>query len=320
MSVKGTVVIVTYNAVGIIGDCLDSLLDDHASGLVKVVVVDNVSTDGTVDFIADRYSWVTIVRSEDNGGFGAGNNLGVQHLEGQFCFFLNPDCVVLPGCIGELIKYLEQNPDVGCVGPAVFDEARTPVVSHYMFTNLILSLWTAIGLQRIIPLNRTNGHWEIRRKPSNKTVEVDRLIGASMMVKGDILEKLGGFDERFFLYSEEEDLCIRIKQAGLKIIYHPAGSVIHTGAGTTGHNNPLAIASTNWSRYLYMRKHCSRFSAELSRWVWIAALLIRLFASRIVGSSQRIECYQLSLKSLINLNFFDRELRPKRAANIILPS
>ncbi|MDP8228471.1 MAG: glycosyltransferase family 2 protein [Candidatus Electryoneaceae bacterium] len=315
---KGTVVIVMYNAIKFVGECLNSLKTDAMDGWINVVAVDNVSTDGTAEYVAEQYPWVTLVRSPDNGGFGAGNNIGLSQMDsddsGQsdWCFILNPDTVVSAGCLRKLSDFLDEHQDVGCVGPGVTDESGEQIVSYQPFMNLWTSFWVAVGLQRILPLNRTDEQWELRRHPPSKIVQVDRLLGAAMMIRRLALDQIGGFDERYFLYSEEEDLCIRLQNTGWKIAYNPSGTITHSGAKSTGADNPLAIAATDWSRYLFMAKHYSKGTAEISRWIWIVMITLRYLLSFLKGGARK-EGYRLSLKSLINIGYFDRELRPKRA-------
>ncbi len=316
MPARGTVVIVTYNARDIISRCLNSLRHAVESGFAKVVLVDNASTDGTAEFIADQFPWVTLVRSGFNCGFGAGNNLSLEHLEGDWCFFLNPDATVTERDLESMAEYLGSNPQVGCIGPSVKDENGNKTLSYYPFTKLLTSIWSASGLNKVLPLNKTDGRWELRSRPPDGIVEVDRVLGAAMMVPRKLFERSGGFDERFFLYSEEEDLCLRIRKAGLKVVYYPGAEVVHIGGDTTRHNKPLATASANWSRYLFMRKHYSKAKAEISRWVWLFGLTLRCFITMLVcwgrGRKDRIAGYRLSTFSLLKRGYFDMRLRPPR--------
>ncbi len=313
MSIEGTAIVVTYNSAGFIGECLDSMGSAADDGRLKVVVVDNASVDGTVDIVSSRFPWAKIIRSHWNRGFGAGNNLGFEKVEGDWCLFLNPDAVVVEGALDELARFLADHSEVVCVGPAVLDGNGKRTLSYFPFTGLLTSLWSAVGLQRILPLNRTNGRRELRCRPPNRSVEVDRLLGAAMMVKRRALDAVGRFDERFFLYSDEEDLCLRLRQAGWKVCYHPEASVVHRGSGCA-EAGPLTVAAANWSRYLFMRKHCSRLSAEVSRTVWIAMLVVRYLLARtglLFGRTDRkIEGYRQSIRSLMVLRYFDRVLRP----------
>lgn len=314
MAARGTVIIVTYNADEFIGACLDSLDPEAAAGKIKVVVVDNCSSDGTRELVRNKYGWVVLIESDYNGGFGAGNNLGLKEAEGEWVFFLNPDAVATAGCIEELADYLTLHPNAGCIAPAIRDGEGRRIVSYFPFTTLRTSFWWATGLNHVFPVNRTDGSWEIRRQPPDRTVEVDRVLGAAMMLPCRALQEVGGFDERFFLFSEEEDLCFRLMENGWKIIYHPEVVVQHAGSGIMKSIKPLAIAAANWSRYLYLRKNVGRFSAEISRWMWIKMIFFRYLVSLFKRRNRIIQDYRqgylYSIKSLLKPGYFDRILRP----------
>jgi hypothetical protein len=310
---RGTAVIVTYNSAVTIDDCLRSLAGTVDAGIFKVIVVDNASSDGTADLIAKKYPWVELIRSSVNCGFAAGNNLALVHLVGDYCFFLNPDTRVGAGCSKGLMEFLDNHHDAGCVGPAVVSKDGKKTLSYFAFTGFMTSIWVALGIQKFLPLNRTGKRIELRRKPPNKVVEVDRLLGAAMMIRNEILAKVKGFDERFFLYSEEEDFCRQIQNAGWKIYYTPWYFIIHSGSASSSQTTALSIAAANWSRYVLLRKHCSRVTAELSRIIWILTLSIRfLFA---VPKSNNRKGYKLSIKSLLKPGYFDSELRPGKTIN-----
>jgi len=305
---RGTAVIVTYNSITCIDDCLRSLIGTVEADIFKVIVVDNASSDGTAELIEQKYPWVELIRSSVNGGFAAGNNLALIHLVGEYCFFLNPDTRVGAGCSKGLMEFLDNHQEVGCVGPAVVNKTGDKILSYFAFTGFLTSLWMAIGLQRYLPINRTGKRLELRRKPPNKVVEVDRLLGAAMMIRNEVLSKVKGFDERFFLYSEEEDFCLRLRRAGWKIYFTPRVFIIHNGGESSSQNNALATAAANWSRYLLLRKHYSRFKAELSRFVWILTLSFRFLSAS--NKSDRKKGYRLSIRSLIKPGYFDKKLRP----------
>lgn len=310
MKPRATAVIVTYNSREFVGECLRSLSGLVDAGIIKVIVVDNHSTDDTLELIENEYLWANVIRSPVNNGFAAGNNLALGHLEGEYCFFLNPDTKVGAGCTKELVQYLDDHPDVGCVGPAIVNKNGKRTLSYFAFTGLFTSFWTAVGLQRLLPLNNTNNRWEIRRrKLPAKPVEVNRLLGAAIMIRCKALDDIGNFDEQFFLYSEEEDLCLRLREKGWKVYYIPKSFVVHLGAGSTRRATALSIAAADWSRYLFLKKHRSRFTAELSRIIWIIALSMRYMLT-LFGPGLKREGYSLSLNSLLRRGYFERELRP----------
>jgi len=310
--VIGTVVIVTYNSETSIRGCLEPLQKGMDSGWLKVVVVDNCSTDKTVQLIRIEFPLVVIHQSLYNGGFGYGNNIGISLSEGWFCLILNPDAVIELEDIRLLANQLKLLPDAGCIAPVVIGESGKIEMSYFPFHGFWVSILVATGLSRLIPINRIDKKWVVTGTPSDKMVEVDRVLGAVMMLKLAEIKRIGGFDERFFLYSEEEDICLRLLSSGYRTIYLPSAKSHHQGAVSTGKENPVTIAAVNWSRDLYMRLHCSTFVAILSRITWVVALSLRMAVSALVGKRKRAEGYLYSIKSLIDPTYFDRVLRPKR--------
>jgi N-acetylglucosaminyl-diphospho-decaprenol L-rhamnosyltransferase len=318
----GSIIIVTFNSAEHIVDCLDSLREDCASDRIKVIVVDNCSSDRTVEIIKQDFSWVTLIQSPYNGGFSAGINIGLCEASGDWRLILNPDTRLHPGTLSDLITSLMNRPDVGCIAPAILNQNGELIISTFAFSNLFTSIWYAFGLHHIITLNHVNQHPVWTPKTSIKSIsEVDRVLGAVMLIRSEAINSIGMFDEMFFLYSEEEDYCHRLWDAGWKVVYNPEVKALHLGAGSTGIDNPIAQASADWSRYLYMRKHCGRLSAEISRFIWIVMLSLRLtcftlFAG-IKKSKNRIEGIKLSIRSLACPGYFERHLRPAKQSELL---
>ncbi len=312
----GSIVIVSYNSAAETERCLKSLLKLSSIDQIKIIVVDNCSNDNTCELISNQFPSVFLIKSQFNGGFGAGNNLGIAASEGNWIYFLNPDSVVQSGCLSILNSYLSNNPKVGCVAPAILDEKGNSHQSYFHFTTLWMSILSATGLINVFQFNRISGKLVLNYKPVNDTVEVDRVLGAAMMIRREAIVEIGGFDEEFFLYSEEEDVCFRLFKSGFRIVYQPEAKVSHVGGCSTDSIKPVAIAAANWSRYVFMRKHMGWISAELSRWIWVKMLLLRLLIVHLQRNSnqvsQQINGYVYSIRSLIQRGYFDRTLRPQR--------
>lgn len=305
------VVIVTYNSSEVIGRCLSSLREDVISGLAEVVVVDNGSTDDTLN-IVDSFDWVHLLQSEANVGFGAGNNKGAAGSGNDYLLFLNPDTIVKSDAIKLMVSFLAENNGVGVVGPAIEDESGNVTLSTFRYVTPFHSIWIATGLQRIIPLNRTDGRTEIRTSAPNRICKVDRLLGAVMAMPRSSFLSVGGFDENFFLYSEEEDLCKRIQDRGEAVIYFPDARVRHIGGHSALPESPLAIASSVWSRQHFIQKHYGSFGEAVSRIVWAAALCTKLlFVSAMPRYKDLRISYRLALRSLISPGFYSKDVRPK---------
>ncbi len=313
MTIKGTIIIVTYCSRDIIGECLDSIKPLANQGLVKVVVVDNASTDKTPEYIQQNYPWVTLICNKWNGGFAYGNNQGYKQSIGEWSLFLNPDTQIINSAIETLVSYLFKNHNVGCVGPKIIKSNGEVECSTYPFQNILIASLNAIGLTKWFPINRINHRWCIKSHPYKNAV-VDRLLGAAIMVKNSAFETVGGFDERFFLYSEEEDLCYRLKQNGWETHYLPQATILHRGGLSSRFNQPLSVASANWSRYLFCKKHYGAFVGEVVRWIWFVGIALRLIITICFYRGNKrntiIKGYKLSLKSLFSKSYFEKHLRP----------
>jgi len=316
MNKSGTVIIVTHNSAGTISDCLESLAisDDEISFLT--IVVDNCSSDETVEIVERKFSDVHLIKSPENGGFAAGNNQGIAQSYGDWIFFLNPDATITPHTITLLSQQLKLSDSIGIIAPKIMDANGKVTISYFPFLTFWTSAWIALGLQRLLPVNKADGRWNFSKNPADQTIVVDRVIGAAMMANRRAITEIGGFDRIYFLFSEEEDLCQRLNRAGWKSLYFPGAEVRHIGGASMHESRSISIAAANWSRYLYLRKFHSEGVVELSRLIWIFGLLIRLLGALIIPHRLRrngvVKGYILSLKSLLSPGYFDRVLRPKR--------
>lgn len=229
---SASIVIVTYNSIKFIDRCLAPLSSEDADDL-EVVVVDNVSSDGTADHIARAYPKVRLVRSPTNGGFAAGNNLGFRYCTAPVVLLLNPDAF-LEGAqqLHEMAQRLLESPEIGAVGPRLVNADGSHQTGDAGWR---LSLATVIVhmffLQRFWPslpaLFLTSPKLLLRDR-----LDVDWVCGACMLVRREIIEKVGGLDERIFLYGEDAEWGLRIRSTGYRIVYLPQIHVTHLQGGT----------------------------------------------------------------------------------------
>lgn len=205
-------IIVTYNNAATIGDCLKSILDFPPRLPFEVFVVDNASTDGTAE-VVKKFPKVKLIQNSQNLGFAAANNQALKKAKGEFILLLNPDTQVRSGAIGKMIDFMEKHPKVGILGPTV------KVVgdgSEAYFT----------GGGRVQPLLATAGHLKFE-KPPKEPMEVDNVTGAALMIRREVIEKIGLMPEEYFLYYEDTDWCLRAKRAGYQVVYLPEAEVWH---------------------------------------------------------------------------------------------
>ena len=227
MSPPGAVV-VNFNAGAHLVACVRSL---RAEGLDRIVVVDNASRDGSVEAALAVDPGIDVVQTGRNLGFGSAVNRGVPRLEGDV-LVVNPDVVVEPGAVKALEAVLEQEPDVGIVGPRIEDPDGTLYPSARTFPALGDALGHAfVGL--VAPRNRFTRRYRMLDWDHAVAARVDWVSGACMLVRRECFDELGGFDEAFFMYLEDVDLCWRAHRAGWAVAYEPAGRIMHVQGVST---------------------------------------------------------------------------------------
>jgi len=241
------VIIVTYRTAQLTIEALRSVADERAiPGMrIRVVVVDNASEDLPIiaEAVAanDWSSWVTLIASPRNGGYGYGNNLGIAQAwrDGppDYVHLLNPDTQLRPGAIATLVRFLESRPDVGIAGGSfeTRDGHDWPIAFRFP------SLWSEIDAGLAFgPVTRLLQRWVVARPMSKTTQPTDWICGASMLIRPAVFAAIGGFDENYFLYFEETDFCNRARKAGFPTWYVPESCVMHVGGQSTAVTSPDA--------------------------------------------------------------------------------
>jgi GT2 family glycosyltransferase len=235
-------IIVNYRVAPMAIEATRSLLRDLEGLDAHVTVIDNDSQDGSADALRaaiEQNGWESRVRfhaSPRNGGFGAGNNIAINEAlaasdKPDFIFLVNPDAVVQPGTVRGLLDFFAENPQAGVAGTRLFDPDGTPSASCFRFPSLLGELESGIKLG---PVSRLLERWVVPMVPPRQTREVDWVSGSSCMFRREAFERAGVFDEGFFLYFEEVDLCRRVHNAGFTIHYVTETSVEHVQAAATG--------------------------------------------------------------------------------------
>jgi N-acetylglucosaminyl-diphospho-decaprenol L-rhamnosyltransferase len=224
-----SILIVTYNSACQIDLLLTGLAAQIAGLRAEVVLVDNASHDGTADAVAQRHPGVRLVRSARNLGFAAGNNLAARHARGRVLLLVNPDALPAPGCVARGLALLDRHPRVGLAGARLLAEDGSTQPSGRMFPGLAQEAIVLSGLAARFPRSRLFGRLDRTWADPAEAAPVDWVPGAFALIRRELFQRLGGFDERFFLYYEEVDLCRRIRAAGHSVQYWPELEVQHIG-------------------------------------------------------------------------------------------
>jgi len=233
-----SVIIVNYNTAALTLDCLRVLFTEITGLSAEVFVVDNASTDESVPAIREAFPQVRVLAMEKNLGFGAANNVAMRLAQGRYLLLLNTDAFLQPGAVGALLARLKQHPDVGVMGPRLLNRDSSLQRSCFRFP-APLHVWLEnLWLTRLFSSRSYFGDYRDWNHASERGV--DFVIGACMLVPRAVFEKVGGFDERFFMYQEEADWQRRIWTAGWSVSFYPGAEVIHYG-GESGRKERARI-------------------------------------------------------------------------------
>ncbi len=248
-----SIVIITRNTKELISGLLSSLEADRSLTVAtkEVIVVDNGSTDGTAELIASRFPRIIYIRNSANKGFGAAANMGYRRASGEFVLFLNSDTHLLEGETIKMLAFMEQDPSIGIIAPQLVYEDMRPQRSFAQVPSLALELAPRPLLAALSPRFRTKGG--VHPHP----LDVESVIGAALMARRQLLDLLGGFDERFFFFLEETDLCLRARKRGSRVVFFPASKLVHFQGRTVARSWIAGRIEYSISLYKFIRKYHS---------------------------------------------------------------
>ncbi len=222
----------------------------------EVVVIDNNSTDQSVEYLQPKFPRIRFVANRENTGFAKGCNQGLQLASGQYILFLNPDTIVPEDCFQKCISFLESQPGAGALGVRMLDGSGTFLKeSKRSFPSPVTSLYKLFGLARLFSRSKTFSKYHLGHLNEHENHEVDVLAGAFMMIKKEVLDKVGSFDETFFMYGEDVDLSYRVQEAGYKNFYFAGSSIIHFKGESTRKGSMNYVRMFYNAMSLFVRKH-----------------------------------------------------------------
>jgi len=258
-----SVVIVSFNTREVLRRCLHTLATEAKQFSVEVLTVDNASRDGSPEMVTSEFPHVRLLQAGKNLGFAAANNLAFQVAQGKYLVLLNSDAFLLPGALDRAIAHMEEHPGTGLAGGRLIGEDGSWQPSARQFPSLLNDFMSFSGLAHRFQKSRFWGRADRTWADPLEETGTDWVPGAFSIIRASVLEQVGGFDDSFFLYYEEVDLCRRIKAAGHAVRYLPDVGVVHLG-GESSKSMENAVRSrvgaqlALWrlrSGYLYYRKH-----------------------------------------------------------------
>lgn len=266
--------IVNWNTRDELRSCLQTIPDGGPVN-AEVFVIDNASSDGSADVVEHEFPHVRLIRNKENLGFAKASNQGIAASHGRYVLLLNPDSEVQPGALSALVRFGDGNPEYGIFGARILNPdgslqyscRRFPTLAAGLFRNTILGKYFPHNTYLMDYLMANWDHTEVR--------EVDWVSGCALTVRREVLDDIGAFDERFFMYVEDVDLAYRAKQKGYRVAYFPGATIVHARAKSSDKNPNRMIIAFHRSMYRFYRKHYARSTSIFLRPLVLPGLIAR---------------------------------------------
>lgn len=269
-----SIVIVSWNTRALLRECLASTMAAclELARPVEIVVVDNASADGSAQMVRDEFPTVRVIANTSNAGFAAATNQGIRCSAGRYLLLLNPDTTATADFLRVLVSFAESHPAAGAVGPKLVGKNGEAQVSCFPLPTLDREMWRLFHLDRFHARASYPASW-LRSEGSQR---VESIQGACMLIRREALEQAGLLDERFFIYTEEIDLCRRLLDLGWQIFWVPRAVIVHHGAASTAQVGSRMFLELYRSKVQYFRKHLGVWGGVAYKGVLLAATLPRL--------------------------------------------
>lgn len=296
------IIIVNYNTRDLLRDCLASVYDNRGNFRFQVCVVDNCSSDGSAEMVRTEFPQTLVIESEINGGFAYANNLGLRafgfaesgdvaaEAEPQreapaptplprYALLLNPDTILPPSALAGMLEFMDAHPEAGISGPRlVLADGSLDLACRRSFPTPEVAFYRLVGLSKLFPRSRRFGRYNLTYLDPDEMAEVDSVVGACMMVRREAIQQVGLLDETFWMYGEDLDWAYRIKNAGWKVFYNPAVTVLHyKEAASRGDRQirPKTRYEFYRAMYVFYQKHYAATTPFWLRWLIVSGIVLR---------------------------------------------
>ncbi|HRN27753.1 MAG: glycosyltransferase [Ignavibacteriaceae bacterium] len=269
-----SIIIVNYNVKEFLQNLIHSIEKASLNLTKEILIVDNASDDGSVEFIKEKFPQIKLIANQKNLGFGKANNIGLKQANGKYILLINPDTLVAEDTFEKMIKFFESNSEAGLAGCKILNpDGSLQLACRRSFPGPWTSFTKVTGLSNLFPNSKIFARYNLTYLDENKTYEVDAISGSFMMMRKEVYEKVGGFDEQFFMYGEDLDLCYRIQKSGFKVYYVHSTQIIHYKGESTKRSSLDETKVFYNAMHLFVKKHLS--SSLLIGFILRSAIAVR---------------------------------------------
>ncbi|HIQ04228.1 MAG TPA: glycosyltransferase [Anaerolineae bacterium] len=288
------IVIVNFNTQALLRDCLRSVFASEGDFTYRVCIVDNASSDGSAEMVRAEFPQVDLIANSENVGYPRANNQGLRHFGfndvgsqphsrsehdsirlPRYILLLNPDTVLPPTALREMMSFMDARPDCGIAGPKlVRQDGSLDLACRRSFPTPEISFWRMVGMSRLFPRHPRFGRYNLTHLDPDVLTEVDSVVGAFMMVRREAILQVGLLDEAFFMYGEDLDWAYRVKQQGWRVWYNPAVTVLHYKAASSKHSE-RAQHEFYRAMTIFYRKHYAATTPWPLHWFILGGIAMR---------------------------------------------
>ena len=285
-----SIVIVNWNTKELLHNCLESIYEQAGEVDYEIIVVDNASSDESVEMVLSKFPAVIVISNETNRGFAAANNQGIRIAKGKYILLLNSDTVICDRAVEKTLSFAANRPKAGVIGCQVWENSKSIQMTCFRFPSLRNLFLETTALSRIFKKNHFFGRERMLWWGRDSERQVDVVSGMFMLVRKEAIDDVGLMDESYFLYSEETDWCYRFSKAGWEILFWPGARIIHVDGGS--HSSKQAESQMHLqkrtSMLIFFRKHYGLKSFVLARLLLLLHAGIRLTVLSVVAISKQL--------------------------------
>lgn len=306
-----SIIIVNYNTKELLRDSINSIKETTFNLEYEIIVSDNDSKDGSVEMIKEEFTDVILIENKKNGGFAYANNKGIELSKGKYIFLLNSDTIVLKDAILNLFKYMNENKEIGILGPKLLNADLSDQTSVFAYPTLFKEFASIFELKKVLNNkfikkvilkfadkalpNDVNQY--MKNYKVNKNIEkVEVLVGAAMFIRRDVVNTIGGLDESYFMYYEEIDYCLNAAQNGWPSVFYPVSEIIHLIGQSSKKVSEITFIARYKSMLHYFEKNHGTFKKNIVRLILILGLRFRIIRDYFKYINNKDDAYYENLR------------------------
>lgn len=275
-----SIIIVNYNAQKLLQECLRSVYAETTQIRFDVWVVDNNSNDNSVAMVEKEFPEVKLIKNNENCGFAKANNMAISRVDSDYVLLLNPDTIICDNAIEKTVQFINENNRVGIAGCRVLNEDGTlQLACRRSIPTPSVAFYRLTGLSKLFPNSKKMAKYNLTYLDIDKPHEVDAVSGAFLMIRREVVDEIGMLDERFFMYGEELDWCLRTKKAGWTVMYYSDADIIHYKGECSKSNSRKAAFEFYRSMHLFHKKHFAENYSPIVNAIICAGIFLKALCS-----------------------------------------